>query len=259
VFATATDLNQVLTLDEDTGAVLGRAPTGAYPDGLAYDPTRNQVWVTNESGGTQTVLDPATQAVLATVDVGGDAGNVAYDPGPSTPAGIGPGAPTQGGTSTPATGGPGRILVDVQSRNEVAVIDPDTHTVTRRVPVPGCQHPHGLTLDPAHRLGFIACDGNATVHTLDLDTLQVRDPVEVGADPDVLAFDHTTGWLYVAAESGTLTVLAEHDRHLQLLSRSALTDGAHVVAVDPATHDSYYPLAAGPGGHPELLIEHPSP
>ena len=192
------------------------------------------MWITNESGGTQTVLDPATDSVL--------------------------GAPTPGGTSSPATGGRGQILVDVQSRNEVAVIDPGTRTVTRRVPVPGCQHPHGLTLDPAHRLGFIACDGNATLHTLDLDTLQVRDPVGVGADPDVLAFDPIAGWLYVAtAESGTLTVLAEHDRNLHLLSRSALAGGAHVVAIDPATHDSYYPLASGPDGHPELLIEHPRP
>jgi DNA-binding beta-propeller fold protein YncE len=91
LFATATDLNQVLTLDDDTGTVLGGAATGAYPDGLAYDPTRNRVWITNGSGGTQSVLDAAT------VDVGGDAGNVAYDPGPGTPGGTGPGAPTPGG------------------------------------------------------------------------------------------------------------------------------------------------------------------
>jgi DNA-binding beta-propeller fold protein YncE len=51
VFATATGDNQMVVLDEDTGAVLNRAPTGRYPDGLAYDAKRNAVWTTNESGG----------------------------------------------------------------------------------------------------------------------------------------------------------------------------------------------------------------
>ena len=35
------------------------------------------------------------------------------------------------------------MLADVQTRNEVAVIDPTALTITRRVPLPGCDHPHG--------------------------------------------------------------------------------------------------------------------
>jgi DNA-binding beta-propeller fold protein YncE len=38
VYATATGANMVVRIDEDTGRVLGRTATGAYPDGLAYDP-----------------------------------------------------------------------------------------------------------------------------------------------------------------------------------------------------------------------------
>ena len=100
----------MLTLDEDTRAVLSRAPTGDYPDGLGYAPSRHRVWVTNETGGTETVLDTTTGQVVATVDVGGDAGNVAYDPA-------------------------GRILVAVQSRDQVVVIDQTTLTITQRVPI----------------------------------------------------------------------------------------------------------------------------
>jgi DNA-binding beta-propeller fold protein YncE len=100
VYATATGSNTLVSLDEDTGTVLNQTPTGDYPDGLAYDPHRNTIWTTNESGGSETVVDAATGAVKATVDLGGDAGNVAYD----------------------ATAD--RMLVDVQGRNELAVIDP---------------------------------------------------------------------------------------------------------------------------------------
>lgn len=241
VFATATNSNQVVTLDEETGTVLGRASTGAYPDGLAYDPARNRVWVTNESGGSETVLDVASGRIAATVDVGGDAGNVAYDPGSSTSSGA------------------DRIFVDVQSRNEVAIIDPATFTVTRRISVPGCDHPHGLALDPPHRLGFVACDGNATLHSFDLDTLAFADSLPVGDSPDVLALDPVNGWLYVAGEAGTVTILAERGRTLTILGSDHLADGAHVVAVDPTTHRSYYPIPGGTDGRPELLVRRPMP
>src|SRR5256885_186291 len=106
------------------------------------------------------------------------------------------------------------MLVDVQSRTELAVIDPTTQTIVRRVPLPGCDHDHGLTLDPAHRLAFVACDGNAALLTVDLDTWQITGTDQVGDDPDVLAFDPAAGRLHVAAESGWLTILTEHNQRL---------------------------------------------
>src|SRR5436190_11736817 len=42
VFATATGTDQVVALDESTGAELGRAPTGRFPDGVAHDPTTSR-------------------------------------------------------------------------------------------------------------------------------------------------------------------------------------------------------------------------
>jgi len=136
---------------------------------------------------------------------------------------------------------------------------PATLAITRRVPLPGCDHDHGLTLDPPARLVFIACDGNARLLTLDLATWQVTSTSTVGDQPDVLAYDPAARRLYVAAESGTLTILDNHRGHLTVTGRAYLADGAHVVVVDAATHDSYYPVPAGPGGHPALLIYQPAP
>src|SRR6476620_1783869 len=51
VYATATGSNQLVAIDEDSGAVVFRAPTDTYPDGLAYDPIRRTVWTTNEAAG----------------------------------------------------------------------------------------------------------------------------------------------------------------------------------------------------------------
>jgi hypothetical protein len=79
VYATATGSNLVVGLDEDTGEVLTRTPTGEYPDGLAYDPRRGAIWTTNETGGSETVIDAVTGAARGTVALGGEVGNVAYD------------------------------------------------------------------------------------------------------------------------------------------------------------------------------------
>ncbi len=160
VFATATGDNRMVSLDEDTGAVLNLSPTGAYPDGLAYDPRRGAVWTTNETGGSETAIDAATGAVRGTVALDAEVGNVVYDPGGD------------------------RMLVAVQGRDELAVIDPGTLAFTQRIPLPGCQHDHGLVVDPQNRLAFIACDANAILLTVDLTTGQAvgGNPVGHGRD-----------------------------------------------------------------------------
>jgi len=233
VYATATGDDEMVTLDEDTGEVLHRSPTGAYPDGLAYDSRRREIWTTNESGGSETVIDAMTGAVRGTVDLGGEVGNVAYDP----------------------TGD--RMLVAVQGRDDLAVIDPGRRAVTRRVPLPGCDHDHGLSLDVENRLAFVACDGNAALLTVDLGTWRVVDTDDVGETPDVLAYDQSAHRLYVAAESGTVTVLDLRERRLTATGSDHLADDAHVVAVDPRTHHSYYPVPAGANGRPALLERAP--
>lgn len=125
------------------------------------------------------------------------------------------------------------------------------------MPLPGCNHDHGLVLDPVRHLAFIACDANAALLTVDLNIWHILGTQQVGDQPDVLAFDASAGRLYVAAESGDVTVLDEKDRRLTVTGRSKLAAGAHVVAVDPITHRSYYPIPHGHNAAPALLAFEP--
>jgi len=233
VYATATDDRQLLTIDARTGRVLRRAPAGDYPDGLAYAPRERRVFVSDESGGVDSVFD-ADGRRIATVSLGGEAGNTTYDEGS------------------------GRILVAVQTRNQLAVVDPRSTRVVRRVDLAGCDHPHGVRVDAPRRLAFVACDGNARLLTLDLERLRVIGRATVGDGPDVLAFDPRLRRLYVAAESGEVAVFAERGRQLRKLGQWKLADNAHTVAVDPRTHLVYFPLERGRRGAPELRITAPS-
>jgi DNA-binding beta-propeller fold protein YncE len=234
VYATATGVNQVVAIDENTGGELGRAPTGQYPDGLAYDPRRNAIWTTNETAGTETIIDAATLAPRGTVDLGGEVGNVGYDPDSD------------------------RMLVAVQGRNDLAVIDPAAMTVVQRVPLPGCDHPHGLAIDATDRLVFMACDQNAALITIDQTDWRTLGTNAVGEDPDVLAYDAAAHRLYVAAESGIITVLDIRNHRLAMIGSTHLANNAHVVVVDPHSHRSYYPIQNGSGGRPVLLEREPT-
>jgi len=128
--------------------------------------------------------------------------------------------------------------------------------VTTSTRVTTVRYPHGVYIDAAHRRAFIAGQESATLGVLDLQTLQLRQVLPIGSDPDVLAFDPTLGRLYVAADSGVVAVLEERDASLAQLGWYRAPK-AHSVAVDPATHRVYLPLA-DVSGHPVLRVLVPS-
>jgi len=227
LYATATNINQVAVIDPQTLTVTGTIPGGTYPDGLAYDPDNGKLYISDESGSTDTVIDTASNQVVATVQLGGEAGNTQFD------------APAH------------RILVAVQSRNQVVAIDPQTDQVTGRYDTPGCDHPHGLQISPDRRLAFVACESNAKLVVMDLQTMAITETYDVGSVPDVLAFDAPRRVLFVAAESGPLSAFAETETGLKLIAQQDVGPNAHVVAVDPDTGHVFLPLANF-GGQPVL-------
>lgn len=80
----------------------------------------------------------------------------------------------------------------------------------------------------------------------------------VGAVPDVLSIDATLGWLYVASESGELTVFDLTRDGLVDLDDERIDPSAHTVAADPVTHRVFFPLPRGASGTPVLRIMRPS-
>jgi len=77
-----------------------------------------------------------------------------------------------------------------------------------------------------------------------------------GVRDEALAFDPGLGLLYVAAESGSVSVFARRGQRLE--SRGHLVmPHAHTVCVDPSSHLVYFPLESV-GGRPVLRIMKPT-
>ena len=229
LLAAVSGTNEVAIIDTNTLAVTAQVPAGNTPDGIAYDPVHGNAYVSNEHDHAETVINLATNTAKSPIEIGGEAGNSVYDPAS------------------------GAVLVNVQDRNELVIIDPATDTVTGRIPVPDCASNHGLYVDGVKKLAFIACEGSAKLLVLDLDTKQVTARFNTGDNPDVMAFDQGLHRLYVASESGVVSVFDEQNRTLTLKASSKLADNAHAVAVDQGTHRVYFPLE-NIDGHPVLRI-----
>jgi DNA-binding beta-propeller fold protein YncE len=128
--------------------------------------------------------------------------------------------------------------------------------ITGRFPVTGIENPHGISIDAAANLAFVAGEGNAKLGVVDLATMKVLESYPVGEDPDVLAFDPGLKLLYVSAESGDVRVFREDGKKL-VPSGALQMPYAHSVSVDPNTHLVYFPLQ-NIGGHPVLRIMKPA-
>lgn len=223
VYASATGTDEVVAIDATTLKIIARMPAGDYPDGMAYAPPVHKLYVSDEHGGTDSVIDVGSNRRIATIALGGEVGNTQYDPVS------------------------GHIFANVQTRGQLVEIDPSTDTVVARIDLPGAAGNHGLAIDAAARLAFIACEDNHKLLVLDLGSRRVVASFAVGNDPDVLAFDASLGWLYVASESGEVSVFKLEGRTLTPLGSGQLGPDAHVVAVDPDTHLAYFPLKAWHG------------
>jgi YVTN family beta-propeller protein len=217
VYSSATGTNEVVAIDETSLKITARMPGGVYPDGMAYAPQLHKLYVSDEHGDTETVIDVKTHSRVATIALGGDVGNTQYDP-----------------TSA-------HIFTNVQTRNQLVEIDPATDRVIDRIELAGAQGNHGLLIEPGRR-AFIACEGNAKLLVLDLQTKKVTASFDVGEDPDVLALDSSLHHLYVAGEAGVVSIFNVEADTVSKIGEAFLGPNAHVVAVDPVTHQAYFPL-----------------
>jgi DNA-binding beta-propeller fold protein YncE len=232
VYASATGEHKVAVVDMQTLKTLAKPGPVQYPDGIAYAPGAKRVFVSDEHGDADAVIDATTNVFVTAIPLGGGAGNTVYDPSS------------------------GHILVAVHEKNELVAIDPATAKIIGHYPVSGIESPHGIVLDVEAKLAFVAGEDSNKVAVVDLTSMQVLATYAVGKDPDVLAFDPGLKRLYVSAESGNVTVFREKGKGLVAEGGFSMPH-AHTVCVDPETHLVYFPLQSI-DGHPLLRIMEPS-
>ena len=233
LYATATRSDELAVIDTVTGRVTARVHTGRFPDGVAYDSDDGLVLVSNKNDGSVTVVDARTDAVVRTIHIARETGNVVYDPGAR--------------------------LAYVSARPPDALVgfDAAQGDVVARVALPGCRGAHGVYVQERRARAFVACEDNARLVTVDLVHGRRVAAAPVGRNPDVLALDGSKQRLYVASESGIVSVFSTSSAKPQSIGEGRLARAAHSVAVDQTTHRVFFPLE-DVRGRPVLRVMKPA-
>jgi len=205
--------NKSSVVDLETLKTVMKVPTGANPDAILYEPKSGEVWTFNGRGQSATAFDAKTGKVV--VDA------IPLEGKPET------------GVADPDAG---RVYVNLENKNEIAVVDVKDHKLVARWPIAPGQAATGLAIDVnLHRL-IIGC-GNSKMVMMDSTSGKIVSVVDCGQGVDAAAFDPETHLGFVSAGgSGTVTVAKVEADKLTVVQTLTTERGARTMTVDTKTH-----------------------
>lgn len=207
-------MDSATLMDRASGRVLADVPTGKSPDGAAYDTASGLAFVMNGGSKDITVIDVKTQRAVGRIGLG----------------------------VTPEAGvvdGAGRLFVNLEETNEVAVIDIAARRITTRYALAGCDAPTGLARDPVSGVLAAACR-NGVLKFIDSRDGHDRGQLEIGKGADTSIFDTQRRLGFVPCLDGTLTVYRLDDTgRVTSTQQLATRAGARTAAYD-STRDRLY-------------------
>ena len=156
------------------------------PDGILFEPLTERVYVFSHSAPNVTVIDAKEGLVVGTIDLGG--------------------APEQA-----ASDGQGHLYVDIEDKDNVAVVDVKTMKVTAHYPLEGKGGtPAGLGLDVKNHLLFAFCRRPATAVIMNADDGKILATLPIGNGTDGGGFNPSTMEAFSSQGDGTLTIIKEN-------------------------------------------------
>ena len=84
IYASSTGEHKLAVMDRQALKIIAKAGPIKYPDGIAYAPGPKRVFVSDEHGDADAVIDATTNTLITAIPLGGGAGNTVYDPVPAT-------------------------------------------------------------------------------------------------------------------------------------------------------------------------------
>jgi DNA-binding beta-propeller fold protein YncE len=156
------------------------------PDGIHFEPLTERIYVFSHSAPNATVIDSKDGSVVGTIELGG--------------------APEQA-----ASDGQGHLYVDLEDKNNVAVVDVKTLKVTAHYDLAGKGGtPAGLALDVKNHILFVFCRNPATAVILNADDGKIIATLPIGKGTDGGVFNPKTMEAFSSQGDGTLTIIKEN-------------------------------------------------
>ncbi len=176
----------VVMFDTKTLAVIKKIDVEGGPDGILFDPFNERTYVWSHSAPNATVINAKDGSIAGTIDLGG--------------------APEQA-----VTDGKGHIYVDIEDKDNVAVIDTKTMQVTAHYDLAGkggtCA---GLAMDVKNQILFVSCRKPQAMVIMSAKDGKIIDALPIGAGTDGAVFNPNTMEAFSSQGDGTLSVIKEN-------------------------------------------------
>ena len=210
--------------------VIGTLQTGKKPDAIIYDSFTRRVFVANGESGSLTVINASNNKVITTIDIGGKLEFMAVN-------------------------GMGRLYVNIEDRNTLAVVDTIKLSLLAKFDMSAsCNEPAGLSIDPATERLFVGCH-NQKMTVVSGNTGEIMASIPIGKGCDATAYDKDRQLVFSSNGEGTLTIISASNYDvIQTLATHAT---ARTMALDEVSHQIYTVSAeievpGTMGGRPKL-------
>jgi YVTN family beta-propeller protein len=192
--------------------------TGNKPDAILYDQFSHKIFVFNGKSNNATVIDANTDKVIETISL-------------------------EGKPEYSVTNGKGKVYVNIETKNKIAVINSTTLKVEQSWSISPGEEPTGLAIDVKNNRLFSVC-GNKLMIILDAISGKTITSLPVGEHCDGVVFDTETKTIYASNGEGTITVVKEENENLfKVIETIKTQSGAKTIALDAKSHKLYLPCA----------------
>jgi len=224
----------IVIFDLKTNAVLGTVKAQPDADGIIFDKASGLVLCVSGDNGVLMTLkpdaDPKTASIDAPIDLGGKPEFLASD-------------------------GAGKVYINLEDKDQVAVVDIKARKVLAHWPTAPGGHPVGLSIDPEkHRL-FIGCRNPQKLIVMSTDDGGILADLPIGVGVDATRFDGHEA--FASCRDGKLNVAAEiAPGKFEIVQTVTTPLGARTMDIDASAHKVYLPTAefeeqkAGATGRP---------
>lgn len=222
---------KAVAFDLATLKVTREIPADVDADAIASDRATGHIFVIEGDPAALTVIDPKSDAPVATIKAGE---KLEYGEGD----------------------GHGSIYVAGVANGDLVKVDARTNRVVAHWPTPGCTAPHGLAVDARGHRAFMGC-ANSVMAVVDTTSGRVVAMLPIGRGNDAVAFDPVRKRVFSSnGRDGTITVYQQQspDRYVALAPITTLVSG-RTMSVDPKSGDLFVAVAdtvpnPAPGGRP---------
>ncbi|HXE11685.1 MAG TPA: YncE family protein [Bryobacteraceae bacterium] len=211
----------VVIFDLKTNAILGKIAAQPDADGIIYDKASDRVLVVSGDGGVLMSLkpdnDPKNGKMDEPIELGGKPEFLASD-------------------------GAGKVYVNLEDKDKVAVVDMRTRKVIADWPVAPGGEPVGMAINRQEGYLFIGCRKPQKLIVMSTHGGKIVANLPIGAGVDATrTYEH---WAFASCGDGTLAVAKEQSPgKFQIVQDVKTPRGARTMEMDYGTRDIYLPTA----------------